>query len=125
MPDLMHSAVVMVRMNMVMNVSLFVGSIMNMAVLMDMIMVMVMCMFAVMVMCVFMHMIMHIFRFFCSVHLDGNLHPLDSALCNLLTGNSHSRNFQSVQFTEKLFLIGQQFQKRRCQHVPGSSHTAI
>ena len=140
MPDLMHTAVVMVM--------LMVFFIMSMLVLMNMYMSIVFMivdmnmkmtvnvlvnMFMEMIMGVFMRMFVHmlvrvlmkIFSLFHVTYKHCHIRAMDPAFFGIFPAESHVRNSDPVQFFNKRIRFRHQFQQSGCQHISGSTHSTV
>jgi hypothetical protein len=79
----------------------------------------------VMLMFVLMRMAEQRLAFLLTVDKHRNMRPGDAALYGSLSPEFHTRQSHRIQLFHKGIRIRQKFQKRRCQHIPCGSHTAI
>ena len=70
-------------------------------------------------------MLMHLSAFFHAVHGYGHMCPDDTAFFSFFPPEFHSGNTKRIQFLRKGVRVRQEFKQRCCQHIAGSTHSAV
>ena len=120
MPDLAHSAVMMMLMH-----AALVMVLMHFAVSVFVRAVMMMFMRAVMVMFMRVPAAMQLLRLLRTVHPHRHMGAADSTLAYRLTYKRNTGNPQSVQFPKRLLPLRQKLQQRGGQHISRRPHATV
>jgi hypothetical protein len=87
--------------------------------------VMAVIMFMVVLMLMLVRMAGRCLAFLLTVDKHRNMRSRDATLYGSLSAEFHTRQSHRIQLFHKGIGFRQKFQKRRCQHIPRGSHTAI